>query len=85
MHCMAGLDSVTSGSATIGDEELVGLKDKQLTRLRRDRIGFIFQAFNLMPTLTAMENITLPGTSPGAGPTGTGWHGSSTRWASPTG
>ncbi|MEV7216645.1 ABC transporter ATP-binding protein [Kitasatospora cineracea] len=60
MHCMAGLDKVTSGSATIGDTELVGLKDKQLTRLRRDKIGFIFQAFNLLPTLTALENITLP-------------------------
>ncbi|MGW4808233.1 ABC transporter ATP-binding protein [Kitasatospora sp. NPDC004272] len=60
MHCMAGLDTVSSGSATIGDTELVGLKDKQLTRLRRDKIGFIFQAFNLLPTLTALENITLP-------------------------
>ncbi|MFF7632519.1 ABC transporter ATP-binding protein [Kitasatospora sp. NPDC008050] len=60
MHCMAGLDAVSSGSATIGDIELVGLKDKQLTQLRRDKIGFIFQAFNLLPTLTALENITLP-------------------------
>ncbi|CAM3162331.1 ABC transporter ATP-binding protein [Streptomyces albus] len=60
MHCMAGLDSITSGSARIGDTELNGLKDKKLTRLRRDRIGFIFQAFNLLPTLTALENITLP-------------------------
>ncbi|MFE7563129.1 ABC transporter ATP-binding protein [Kitasatospora sp. NPDC057500] len=60
MHCMAGLDTVTSGSSTIGDTELVGLKDKQLTQLRRDHIGFIFQAFNLLPTLTALENITLP-------------------------
>jgi putative ABC transport system ATP-binding protein len=60
MHCMAGLDAVSSGSATIGDTELVGLKDKQLTQLRRDKIGFIFQAFNLLPTLTALENITLP-------------------------
>ncbi|WP_425268798.1 ABC transporter ATP-binding protein [Kitasatospora cheerisanensis] len=60
MHCMAGLDTVSSGSATIGDTELVGLKDKQLTKLRRDKIGFIFQAFNLLPTLTALENITLP-------------------------
>jgi putative ABC transport system ATP-binding protein len=60
MHCMAGLDSVTSGSARIGDTELSSLKDKQLTRLRRDKIGFIFQAFNLLPTLTAAENITLP-------------------------
>ncbi|MFI7098145.1 ABC transporter ATP-binding protein [Streptomyces sp. NPDC050161] len=60
MHCMAGLDSVSSGSARIGDAELASLGDKQLTRLRRDRIGFIFQAFNLLPTLTAEENITLP-------------------------
>ncbi|AIA06016.1 MULTISPECIES: ABC transporter ATP-binding protein [Streptomyces] len=60
MHCMAGLDSVTSGSARIGDVELAALNDKQLTRLRRDKIGFIFQAFNLLPTLTAQENITLP-------------------------
>ena len=60
MHCMAGLDTVTSGSARIGDTELGGLKDKQLTRLRRDQIGFVFQSFNLLPTLTALENITLP-------------------------
>ncbi|WP_424863754.1 ABC transporter ATP-binding protein [Streptomyces sp. MMS24-I29] len=60
MHCMAGLDSVTSGSARIGDVELTGLRDKQLTQLRRDKIGFIFQAFNLLPTLNALENITLP-------------------------
>ncbi|MFJ4676379.1 MULTISPECIES: ABC transporter ATP-binding protein [unclassified Kitasatospora] len=60
MHCMAGLDKVTSGSATIGETELVGLRDKQLTKLRRDKIGFVFQAFNLLPTLTALENITLP-------------------------
>ena len=60
MHCMAGLDSVDSGQVFIGDTELTALKDKQLTRLRRDKIGFIFQAFNLVPTLTALENITLP-------------------------
>ena len=60
MHCMAGLDSVSAGSARIGDTELTGLKEKKLTRLRRDRIGFIFQAFNLLPTLNALENITLP-------------------------
>ncbi|MFH9421794.1 ABC transporter ATP-binding protein [Streptomyces sp. NPDC017529] len=60
MHCMAGLDSISSGSARIGDTELTGLNDKHLTRLRRDKIGFIFQAFNLLPTLTALENITLP-------------------------
>ncbi|MFF7730714.1 ABC transporter ATP-binding protein [Streptomyces sp. NPDC008001] len=60
MHCMAGLDTVSGGSATIGDTELTTLNDKKLTRLRRDKIGFIFQAFNLLPTLTALENITLP-------------------------
>ncbi|MFC7220717.1 ABC transporter ATP-binding protein [Streptomyces polyrhachis] len=60
MHCMAGLDSVSAGSARIGDTELTGLKDKHLTRLRRDKIGFVFQAFNLLPTLNALENITLP-------------------------
>lgn len=60
MHCMAGLDSVSSGSARIGETELTGLKDKKLTRLRRDRIGFIFQAYNLLPTLSGLENITLP-------------------------
>ncbi|MDC7336833.1 ABC transporter ATP-binding protein [Streptomyces lydicus] len=60
MHCMAGLDSISGGSARIGDTELASLNDKQLTRLRRDKIGFIFQAFNLLPTLTALENITLP-------------------------
>ncbi|MCQ4080506.1 ABC transporter ATP-binding protein [Streptomyces sp. RB6PN25] len=60
MHCMAGLDAVTAGSARIGDTELSALRDKQLTRLRRDKVGFVFQAFNLLPTLTAAENITLP-------------------------
>ncbi|UIX33589.1 ABC transporter ATP-binding protein [Streptomyces sp. GQFP] len=60
MHCVAGLDSFSSGSVRIGDTELGSLKDKQLTKLRRDKIGFIFQAFNLLPTLTALENITLP-------------------------
>ncbi|MGW3656679.1 ABC transporter ATP-binding protein [Streptomyces sp. NPDC005151] len=60
MHCVAGLDSFSSGSVRIGETELGSLKDKQLTQLRRDKIGFIFQAFNLLPTLTAAENITLP-------------------------
>ena len=60
MHAVAGLDSVDSGSVQIGDVELSGLSDKKLTALRRDRIGFVFQAFNLVPTLTALENITLP-------------------------
>jgi len=60
MHCCAGLDSVTSGQVFLGDTELSRLGDKELTRLRRDRIGFVFQSFNLVPTLTAEENITLP-------------------------
>ncbi|MBW8483392.1 ABC transporter ATP-binding protein [Actinomadura parmotrematis] len=60
MHCMAGLDSVDSGEVYIGGTDLTKLKDKQLTRLRRDKVGFVFQAFNLVPTLTALENITLP-------------------------
>ncbi len=60
MHCMAGLDTLTSGQVFIGDVELGSLKEKDLTALRRDKVGFVFQAFNLVPTLTALENITLP-------------------------
>lgn len=60
MHCMAGLDHLTSGQVFIGDQDLGDLKDRELTKVRRDRVGFIFQAFNLVPTLTALENITLP-------------------------
>ncbi|MFD6399605.1 ABC transporter ATP-binding protein [Nocardia sp. NPDC060249] len=60
MHCLAGLDSASAGQVRIGDTALTGLSDKQMTALRRDRIGFVFQAFNLVPTLTALENITLP-------------------------
>ena len=60
MHALAGLDQLTSGSIWIGDVELGRLKDKKLTELRRDHVGFIFQAFNLVPTLTAAENIELP-------------------------
>jgi len=60
MHCIAGLDTLTSGQVFIGDVDLSGLSERQLTTMRRDRIGFIFQAFNLVPTLTALENITLP-------------------------
>jgi putative ABC transport system ATP-binding protein len=60
MHCAAALDSATSGQVFLGDTELTALKDKALTILRRDRVGFVFQAFNLVPTLTAYENITLP-------------------------
>jgi putative ABC transport system ATP-binding protein len=60
MHCMAGLDSFTSGKVYVGDVELTSLNDKELTRLRRDKVGFVFQAYNLVPTLSAAENITLP-------------------------
>ena len=60
MHCLAGLDALTSGEVWIGDVALSGLSDKKLTVLRRDAVGFVFQAFNLVPTLTALENITLP-------------------------
>jgi putative ABC transport system ATP-binding protein len=60
MHCMAGLDVISGGSVRIGDTELGALSDRRLTRLRRDKIGFVFQAFNLVPTLNAAENITLP-------------------------
>ena len=60
MHCLAGLDSVSGGQVWIGDVELSALSDKNLTRLRRDAVGFVFQAFNLVPTLSALENITLP-------------------------
>jgi putative ABC transport system ATP-binding protein len=71
MHCLAGLDNLTSGQVFIGDTDLTTLGDKELTRLRRDKVGFVFQAFNLVPTLTAIENITLPnslaGTKPEAG------------------
>jgi putative ABC transport system ATP-binding protein len=60
MHCLAGLDDLTSGQVYLGEVELGSLSDRQLTELRRDRIGFVFQAFNLVPTLSARENITLP-------------------------
>jgi putative ABC transport system ATP-binding protein len=60
MHCMAGLDVPTSGHTFVGEQEVGSLDDRGLTELRRDRIGFVFQAFNLVPTLSALENITLP-------------------------
>ncbi len=60
MHCMAGLDRLDRGSASIGDTDMATASEKELTLLRRDRLGFIFQAFNLVPTLSAIENITLP-------------------------
>ncbi|QKV91202.1 ABC transporter ATP-binding protein [Streptomyces sp. NA02950] len=60
MHCLAGLDTVSSGQVWLGDTEITGLDDRQLTQVRRDRVGFVFQSFNLLPTLNAAENITLP-------------------------
>ncbi len=60
MHCAAGLDSLTSGEVFVGGVALGSLSDRELTLLRRDRIGFVFQSYNLIPTLTALENITLP-------------------------
>ena len=60
LHCVAGLDDLTGGSVFIGDVELGSLNDRELTLLRREKVGFIFQAFNLIPTLNAAENITLP-------------------------
>jgi putative ABC transport system ATP-binding protein len=68
MHCMAGLDSLTSGQVFLGEEDLGQLSEDQLTLLRRDRIGFVFQAYNLVPTLTAIENIVLPVTLAGRKP-----------------
>jgi putative ABC transport system ATP-binding protein len=60
MHCLAGLDTLSSGRVFLGDTDLGSLSDRELTRVRRERIGFVFQAFNLLPTLDAYENITLP-------------------------
>jgi len=68
MHCLAGLDSLTAGEVWLGDTKVTGLDDKRLTLLRRERIGFIFQSFNLIPTLTARENIALPISLAGAKP-----------------
>src|SRR5438105_5212746 len=60
LHCMAGLDDLTSGQVFLGDVELGSLPDRALTLLRRERVGFVFQSFNLLPTMTALENINLP-------------------------
>jgi len=68
MHCLAGLDTPTSGTVLLGDVDLAGLSDKKLTLLRRERVGFVFQAFNLVPMLTAGENLTLPLTLAGTRP-----------------
>jgi putative ABC transport system ATP-binding protein len=68
MHCAAGLDSLTTGEVFVGDVALGSLSDRELTLLRRDRIGFVFQSYNLIPTLTALENITLPSALAGRKP-----------------
>ena len=68
LHCLAGLDSLTSGQAFIGGQDLSAMSDKELTQLRRDRIGFVFQAYNLVPTLNALENIVLPASLAGRKP-----------------
>jgi len=60
LHCLAGLDRVTSGHVFLGDDEISAMSEKQLTLVRRDKIGFVFQSYNLVPTLTGMENINLP-------------------------
>lgn len=73
LHCVAGLDTLTTGSVYIGEVELGSLKEKDLTLLRREKVGFIFQAFNLIPTLNASENITLPLDIAGERPDGE-WH-----------
>jgi putative ABC transport system ATP-binding protein len=61
LHCIAGLDTLTAGQVFLGDVELSALNEKHLTQIRRDKIGFVFQSYNLIPTLSAIENITLPG------------------------
>ncbi len=68
LHCLAGLDKATSGSILINGIDLASLNDKELTKMRRDSFGFVFQAFNLIPTLTAEENITLPSSIAGRKP-----------------
>jgi putative ABC transport system ATP-binding protein len=68
LHCLAGLDTLTAGQAIIAGQDLSGMSDRELTELRRDRIGFVFQAYNLVPTLTALENITLPAALAGRKP-----------------
>ena len=84
MHCLAGLDTLASGKVFIGEVELSTLSDRELTRVRRDYIGFIFQSFNLLPTLSALENITLPMSLAGRKPDREWLHSSSTPSASAT-
>jgi putative ABC transport system ATP-binding protein len=73
LHCLAGLDTVTSGRVMVGTVDLTELSDVELTRVRRDRIGFVFQSFNLLPMLTAWENIMLPFALRGASPEDGAW------------
>ncbi|WP_432537806.1 ABC transporter ATP-binding protein [Kineococcus arenarius] len=73
MHCLAGLDTATAGQVFLGETELTALRDAELTRLRRDRIGFVFQSFNLLPVLTAGENLVLPMQLAGRSPD-PAWH-----------
>jgi putative ABC transport system ATP-binding protein len=68
MHCIAGLDRLTSGRAIVGERDLAALSDRELTLLRREQLGFVFQSFNLLPTLSALENITLPTALAGRSP-----------------
>ena len=68
LHCIAGLDSLTSGQVFLGDVELSALNERHLTQIRRDKIGFVFQSYNLIPTLTALENVTLPSALAGREP-----------------
>jgi putative ABC transport system ATP-binding protein len=68
LHCLAGLDRLTSGRVLLGDLDITSLHEKELTRVRRDRLGFVFQTFNLIPTLTALENIVLPMSLAGTDP-----------------
>lgn len=75
MHCLAGLDTPTDGRVFIGETEITGLSDRRLTRVRRDRIGFVFQSFNLLPTLTARQNILLPLDLAGRRPDKARWAG----------
>ncbi|MCZ7631563.1 MAG: ATP-binding cassette domain-containing protein [Microthrixaceae bacterium] len=72
MQCAVGLDRLTAGQVVIGDVDITGLNEKRLTLLRREQIGFVFQQFNLLPTLTAAENITFPWTWQGESPTRSG-------------
>ena len=82
LHCLAGLDTLTSGHVYVGRQDLGSLSERALTRLRRDRLGFIFQAYNLLPTLTAAENITLPLALAGRRPTrpGSTWSSTWSGW-----